>query len=79
MNCVAWSDFHYDAGELAVVGPYLNERTCVSGKTCRVEALLGLGLSDNDQLVVLDTCGVDSSVRLRSAQHFLTDLRRPQW
>ena len=73
-SCVAWAEFLTDARELAVVGPHASARTCVSGQPCRVEGLTGIGLSDNDQLIVLDTCGVSSSVRLHGIQQILTDL-----
>ena len=37
-------------------------RTCVSGLTCSVDAIEGLGLTVADSFVVLDTCGSASTV-----------------
>lgn len=40
--------------------PIPRPRTCVGGRTCSLEGLLGNGLSNQDKLMVLDTCGAAS-------------------
>ena len=47
-----------EAGRLYVIGPkLLQSRTCISGTECRVERLLGSFISDEDHILVADTCG----------------------
>ena len=63
-RCTAAEDFVVDVGELVVVGPSpvaTQDRTCVAGRECRFNALTGPHLSEDDAIVVLDTCGVGSS------------------
>ena len=57
-SCNWAEDFLVDAGRMYLRGPSLDQRrTCISGVACRVDGLLGLGLSDGDTVAVLDTCG----------------------
>ena len=57
-GCKRVDEFRVDMGALEVVGPspLHQDRTCVAGQTCLIEALLGHALSANDQIVALDTC-----------------------
>ena len=55
--CHTLEDFRVDLGSLHIVGPgKSNPRTCVSGRTCEIESVLGHGLSVADRWMVLDTC-----------------------
>ena len=47
---------------LFVQSSAVQHRTCVSGLTCSVDAIEGLGLTAADSFVVLDTCGSASIV-----------------
>jgi hypothetical protein len=70
--CSTADRFVVDAGELTVVGPspLLQDRTCVSGRTCTVDGITGEGLTDAEFLMVLDTCGVESVLpRFAAAGH----------
>ena len=59
--CSTASDFTVEAGDLWVMGlaPLDQDHTCVSGQSCVVDHLSGLGLS-KDQIMVLETCGTNS-------------------
>ena len=56
--CYESSDFRTDAGSLVMIGPspLHQDQTCVSGQTCRLKDLQGVGLDNDDTLIVLDTC-----------------------
>ena len=56
--------FRVDFGELVVLGaaPTYQQRTCVSGRTCAIDGIRGISLSDQDFLMVLDTCGATDLV-----------------
>ena len=56
--CATADEFRVDFGDLLVLGPapLMQDRTCVSGKPCKVTGLSGVGLSRNDLLMVWDTC-----------------------
>jgi hypothetical protein len=45
--------------EIHITGPspLEQDRTCVSGQTCRLDAITGKDLMGNDTFAVLDTCG----------------------
>ena len=56
-------DFRVDVGTLHLVGPTSGHAfTCISGRTCSVNSVEGLGLTNNDSYLVLDTCGVSAVV-----------------
>ena len=57
--CTAAEDFNVDAGRMTLVGPspMSQDRTCVSGRTCFIDGIVGQDLSPGDQLLLLDTCG----------------------
>ena len=61
-GCSAEAAFATDVGQLLVVGPrpLHQDWTCTAGRTCTVEAILGVGLSTGNQAMILDTCGVAS-------------------
>ena len=42
--------------------PQSQDRTCVSGQTCRFEGLRGTHLQDGDRFMALETCGVSSFI-----------------
>ena len=47
-----------DVGQLHMLGPSpLQSRTCVSGQTCVVKEVVGLGWDMADEFMVMDTCG----------------------
>ena len=60
--CVGETAFHMDVARVTVVGPnpLQQDRTCISGRMCSVEGILGVGLSSGDKAMILDTCGVRS-------------------
>ncbi|CAE8585944.1 unnamed protein product, partial [Polarella glacialis] len=68
--CAAGSDcereinFIVDSGELIIIGPtpLLQDRTCISGQTCYVQGLAGNFLSASYQVMIMDTCGVTTSL-----------------
>eukprot|EP00438_Fugacium_kawagutii_P036305 Skav212389 [mRNA] locus=scaffold673:17709:27838:- [translate_table: standard] len=56
-------DFRVDVGALHLVGPRNGHAfTCISGRTCSVSSVEGLGLTSNDSYIILDTCGIPTSV-----------------
>ena len=62
--CSSQENFRVDAGGITVVGvsPFSQDRTCVSGRTCFVRDILGSGLSSDDVLFALETCGEDHAL-----------------
>ncbi|CAK9109828.1 Alpha-agarase [Durusdinium trenchii] len=58
-QCSSVEDLQVDAGELVLQGPWSSsqDRTCISGRTCWVEGLLGEALLDSDSYLIQDTCG----------------------
>jgi hypothetical protein len=62
-QCLLGAHFRVDLGRLDILGrSALSSRTCVSGQTCRVDALPVVDGSDNDRFMVLETCGSSSLV-----------------
>jgi hypothetical protein len=59
LKCSIAEHFRTDAGRMTLIGvaPLTQDRTCVSGHTCRIDGLLGQDLSVHDRLFVLETCG----------------------
>ena len=59
-------------GRLLVLGPFLGQdRSCVSGRRCELRSFEGLGLTNGDEVRVMDTCGVDAAVaRAPQTGHF---------
>lgn len=61
--CNVTSSFATDLGRLDLLGPRpLQDRTCVSGLTCILDGLTGHGLSGSDAILLLETCGVETSI-----------------
>ena len=62
-GCLRARDYRVDMGELTMLGPapLTQDRTCVSGRTCRLDAFTGLGLSTDNWIRVLDTCGQETT------------------
>ena len=62
--CSVQENFRVDAGAITVIGvsPFSQDRTCVSGRTCFLRDIVGSGLSSNDVLFVLETCGEDNAI-----------------
>eukprot|EP00438_Fugacium_kawagutii_P036307 Skav212391 [mRNA] locus=scaffold673:88105:90723:- [translate_table: standard] len=62
--CSLSQDFKVDAGAITVIGvsPFSQDRTCISGRTCFLRDILGTGLSSDDVLFALETCGQDSTL-----------------
>ena len=56
--CSTAEDYLVDMGEVHIAGPSpLNQdRTCISGQTCRLDGFRGHFLSDGDAVLLLDTC-----------------------
>ena len=58
-QCHSKDDFTVDVGALTVIGPSLHQqRTCLSGRRCRIGGMDGVLLSGDDQVLVLDTCSL---------------------
>ena len=64
LACSTGEAFRTDLGRLTLIGssPLSQDRTCVSGQSCRIEGLLGQHLDSDDHVVVLDTCGLAITV-----------------
>ena len=57
-DCVTSASYRVDFGAVELVGPeHFQLRTCISGQTCSIDSLLGLGLSNASSFLVMDTCG----------------------
>ena len=58
-RCSRSSHFKVDAGGLFLVGPrpLEQDRTCISGQTCVLEWLLGVGWTASDAIAIHSTCG----------------------
>ena len=56
--------FLTDVGTLQVLGPNpFNQRwTCISGQSCKISGIDGIGLSNSDSIMVLQTCATASVV-----------------
>ena len=63
-HCESPADFAAQAGRLHLLGPspYEQHRTCISGRACPAQAVTGYGLSADDRVLLLETCGVRSVV-----------------
>ena len=60
-ECRTGEDFTREIASVTLAGPFAgHERTCVAGQQCRATGLRGVGLTTDDQWLVLDTCGVTS-------------------
>ena len=42
--------------------PQSQDRTCISGQTCRFDGIRGMHLQDGDRFMALETCGVSSFI-----------------
>ena len=58
-GCRNGEDFRVDLGGLTLIGPRPNAttQTCTSGQRCEIHGLTGVHLSDQDDFMVLSTCG----------------------
>ena len=58
-------EFVVDLGKLEIIGtaPLQQDRTCVSGQTCHLVEVEGLGLASLNKWMVLDTCGTGPQIR----------------
>ena len=63
-GCFGLSDFALDLGSLTILGPapLSQHRTCISGRRCELDGITGQGLTNDDTLLVLETCGEPSAV-----------------
>jgi hypothetical protein len=63
--CRLADEFRVDVGRFEVIGPYplTQDRTCVAGQTCSFAAIQAHSPNENDQILLLDTCGVAASER----------------
>ena len=63
-HCSSGEQFRTDFGSFTLVGPSGSnqDRTCIAGLSCVVEAIAGQDLSVLNQYAVLDTCGVASPI-----------------
>ena len=57
--CRTAEEFRMDVGGLLLIGATTSasDFTCVSGRDCELDHIVGISLSDGDSIVVLDTCG----------------------
>ena len=62
-SCMRGEDFDIDVGTFMVIGPspVSQQITCVAGWTCPLE-ITGTGIREVDRVMILETCGVASSV-----------------
>lgn len=62
--CSSQENFRVDVGGITVIGvsPFSQDRTCISGRTCFLRDILGSGLSSDDVLFALETCGEDHAL-----------------
>ena len=70
VDCTTGLNFRVDSGQLLVLGPspFKQQRTCVSGQTCELDAVLGKFLALGDKVMLLDTCNT-----LTTAARFTND------
>ena len=63
-SCAEAYSFLTSAGTLSISGPMPNQdRTCVSGQSCMLDGLVGIGLPDfKNAVIVLETCGTAAEV-----------------
>jgi hypothetical protein len=62
--------FRVDVGEVSLIGvaPLSQDRTCVSGRTCVIDGVLGHQLTTSDRITILDTCGAHNYI-FRASDH----------
>ncbi|CAK9087975.1 unnamed protein product [Durusdinium trenchii] len=62
-SCSSQESFRIDVGDLTVIGiaPLAQHRTCLSGRSCFLKEITGTGLSSDDVLFALETCGQDNA------------------
>jgi hypothetical protein len=63
-GCTLAESFRVDAGRLTLLGPSFlsQDRTCISGQTCMLDGLLGVGFHDSDNVMLMDTCAVGINI-----------------
>jgi len=63
-NCAISGNFRVDMGQLTLVGiaPLYQDHTCVSGQRCLLDGLTGNFMTQQNRLMVLDTCANPSVV-----------------
>ena len=61
-SCQDTASFDVDVGQIQVIGPqpFDQDRTCVAGQSCLLDALTGVAMSAADRYYILDTCGSSS-------------------
>ena len=59
-SCQNGDDFVTDLGQVTFIGvsSLAQDRTCVAGQTCHIDAVVGQDLHSGDRILVLDTCGI---------------------
>ncbi|CAK9087977.1 unnamed protein product [Durusdinium trenchii] len=61
--CLEDDEFLVSVGHIYIIGPHqLLQKTCISGQKCRLDGLLGTSISDEDSLLIADTCGTYTSL-----------------
>lgn len=70
--------FRVDIGLVKVLGvtPLNQHSTCIAGLSCRIEGITGEGLSDSDQVLVMETCGRPAHVFGFPGFGFMQDVSR---
>ena len=69
-HCSTSSQFSIDAGQFHMLGPSpLQSHTCISGQTCIVNGVLGMGWEFTDQFLIMDTCGQNQAGGERERTH----------
>ena len=61
-QCTEAMGFRTDAGKFDLIGPspHTQHRTCVSGRTCAVDAVVGQDIEAGGRLMVLETCALST-------------------
>ena len=57
--CQTAEEFRVDVGSLLLVGAssLVSDFTCIAGRDCELDHIVGISLTEGDSIVVLDTCG----------------------
>ncbi|CAE7355996.1 agaA33 [Symbiodinium natans] len=80
-TCVHATDFQTDLGVMTILGvsPQQQDRTCISGRVCSVDPLLGLGLSISDSYMILGTCGQPTTLTTPGVGQSFGSLPKITW
>jgi hypothetical protein len=60
--CARATNYASDFGAITFVAPFGQSRSCISGDICRLGTMSGMYLSDDDEYLMLDTCGTGDAV-----------------